>query len=175
MIEEAKRKKLGAQWMIVGEGGVTQTGGLVPDLQVNQITEISKATQWKPGQSGNPKGRQVGSRNKLEETFFDKLYLSWRTYGDAALMSAAMTAPTEYVRIVASLMPRDVEVSVTSNVKLSRMSTVELQTLIREYRGSAGNRLEASQDQNGTFTVGETVRSRAGETSPPADGEADKG
>jgi hypothetical protein len=27
-IEETKRKKLGAQWMIVGEGGVTQSGGL---------------------------------------------------------------------------------------------------------------------------------------------------
>jgi hypothetical protein len=27
-IEEAKRKKLGAQWMIVGENGVVQTGSL---------------------------------------------------------------------------------------------------------------------------------------------------
>jgi hypothetical protein len=27
-IEEAKRKKLGAQWMIVGEGGVAQVGSL---------------------------------------------------------------------------------------------------------------------------------------------------
>jgi hypothetical protein len=28
VIEEAQREKLGAQWMIVGEGGVTQAGSL---------------------------------------------------------------------------------------------------------------------------------------------------
>jgi len=27
-------------------------------------------TQFKPGQSGNPKGRPQGSRNKLSENFF---------------------------------------------------------------------------------------------------------
>jgi Family of unknown function (DUF5681) len=26
------------------------------------------APQWQPGQSGNPKGRPIGSRNKLNET-----------------------------------------------------------------------------------------------------------
>ena len=27
------------------------------------------APQWQPGQSGNPKGRPIGSRNKLNEKF----------------------------------------------------------------------------------------------------------
>jgi hypothetical protein len=132
--------------------------------------------QWKKGQTGNPKGRAIGSRNALRDDFFRDLSESWIKYGKAALMSAAWTAPLEYVRIVASLMPRDLAVEVTNTtVHLGRMSTSELQTLIREYRGSSGNRLEASEDKNGVFTVGETVRSRAGEASPPADGEADKG
>jgi hypothetical protein len=132
-----------------------------------------KQYHWKKGQSGNAKGRLPGSRNKLQEDFFESLVKAWTKYGDAALMAAAMTTPTDFVRIVAALMPRDVEVSVTSNMKLERMSTVELRTLIREYRGGVGDRLEASRAENGVFQVGETVRSDTGEASSPADEQTD--
>jgi len=128
--------------------------------------------RWKKGESGNPKGRKVGSRNKLRDEFFVHLSNAWTKYGEAALMACAMTTPTEFCRMVAHLMPRDIEVAVTQNIRLERMSTNELRTLIREYRGGVGNRLEANADKNGVFQVGESVRSDTGETSPPADVEA---
>ena len=69
---------------------------------------------YKPGQSGNPKGRPKGSRNKLSEDFFRDLSEAWTAFGKPALMSAAWTNPTDFVRVVAQLIPKDVEVTVTN-------------------------------------------------------------
>ena len=62
--------------------------------------------QWKPGQSGNPKGPPPGSRRKLSEEFLADLHAAWRAYGRPALMTAAFTDPVSFVRVVASLMPK---------------------------------------------------------------------
>jgi hypothetical protein len=36
---------------------------------------------WQPGQSGNPKGRQKGSRNRLCEQFLQDFYETWQAHG----------------------------------------------------------------------------------------------
>jgi len=97
---------------------------------------------WKPGQSGNRKGRPKGSRNKLAEEFVADLHESWKTLGKAALLAAAWTDPVAYVRIVASLVPKDIEVTVT-NVHLERMTTRELEALLRAEEDDPADTLEA--------------------------------
>ena len=87
---------------------------------------------WKPGQSGNPKGRPQGSRNKLSEEFFRDLCRAWEIYGEAALHTTAMEHPVEFVRLVASLMPRELEATTTVT---ERMSEAQLDAIIARGRG----------------------------------------
>jgi hypothetical protein len=83
---------------------------------------------WKPGQSGNPKGRPQGSRNKLSEDFLADLHESWLALGKAALVTVAWTDPVAYVRLVASLIPRELEATIAPD--LERMSTAQLEAII---------------------------------------------
>jgi hypothetical protein len=82
-------------------------------------------TQFKPGQSGNPKGRPQGSRNKLSEEFLADLHAAWQLFGRPALMTTALTEPSVFVRVVASLMPKELEATKTV-VHADRMSDDEL-------------------------------------------------
>ena len=109
---------------------------------------------YKPGQSGNPKGRPQGSRNKLSEDFFRDLCDAWQAFGKPALMTVAWTHPLEFVRVVAQLMPKDVDVTVT-NIRAERMKSSELEALIEQYGGMAQDPLEAEKDSEEVFHVGE--------------------
>ena len=89
---------------------------------------------WEPGQSGNPKGRPQGSRNKLSEEFLADVHASWQVWGRPALMTAAITDPVSYVRMVASLIPREIEATITPVAE--RMSDAQLEAIIaRDLQG----------------------------------------
>jgi uncharacterized protein DUF5681 len=64
------------------------------------------------GQSGNPAGRPIGARQKLEEPFINALRKQWDESGETALAVMATTARGESVRVMASLMPKELGVTV---------------------------------------------------------------
>jgi hypothetical protein len=80
------------------------------------MTEITKLQQrpahlWKPGTSGNPAGRPKGSRNKLSEDFVAALYNDFQEHGSAAIAACRAEKPDVYVRVIASLLPKDVNLT----------------------------------------------------------------
>ena len=78
---------------------------------------------WKPGESGNPVGRPKGSRNKLGEEFVAEVYADWCEHGAVAIIQTVrQTRPDVYVKVVASLLPRQVQAEVTGPTHEERVA-----------------------------------------------------
>ncbi len=76
-------------------------------------------TSWKPGESGNPAGRPRGSRDTINEAFLKDLAADWKDDGINALRRAREDRPAEYCRMVASLLPKDQNLSVKNDNPVS--------------------------------------------------------
>ena len=74
------------------------------------------APPFKPGQSGNPAGRPKGARSKLGEAFITDLAKDWKDNGIGTLKLAREKDPAGYVRVVASLLPKDVNLGVNEDL-----------------------------------------------------------
>lgn len=64
---------------------------------------------FKPGQSGNPKGPPVGYRRKFENRFIKDMHDDWLEHGIQAIVEARTQDPVGYLKVVASLMPKQQE------------------------------------------------------------------
>ena len=78
--------------------------------------EVTTNHLWKPGQSGNPMGRPKGAKNKISEKFLENLYENWEKHGVDALEKAAESDPMPYVKMVASLVPRELKQETSINI-----------------------------------------------------------
>jgi len=90
------------------------------------------ANQFKPGQSGNPGGKPVGSRNRLQGDLMRALSEDFAAHGKAAIAQCRTEKPDVYLRIVASLMPKELE----AKRPLEGLTDEELEAgiaLLREY------------------------------------------
>ena len=66
---------------------------------------------FQPGKSGNPAGRPLGSRNKLQEDFLKTLAADFAENGKAALEDMRAKDASGYIRAIASLMPKELQVT----------------------------------------------------------------
>src|ERR1700693_1070956 len=74
-------------------------------------TDRSRGGRFVKGGIAGP-GRPKGARSRLGEAFIEDLRDAWEKRGIKALEQCATKKPAEFVRIVASLMPRDINLSV---------------------------------------------------------------
>ena len=70
---------------------------------------------WRPGQSGNPKGRPKGARNRLGTAFLEALEADFNEHGIQALKQVRETKPEVYMRVVADLLPKEANINVEAS------------------------------------------------------------
>jgi Family of unknown function (DUF5681) len=70
--------------------------------------------QWRPGQSGNPKGRPKSSRHRIQEDLLRSFADDFSVHGPAVIARVRVERPVEYLQIASKLLPREVDVQVSA-------------------------------------------------------------
>jgi hypothetical protein len=83
---------------------------------------------WRRGQSGNPAGRERGSRNKLSEEVICALLRDFRLHGQRTVARVRQMQPAAYLKILALLVPREHKVEHSNSLK--SLSDQELEAMI---------------------------------------------
>lgn len=86
-----------------------------------------------PGEVRNPNGRPKGSRNKLGEAFVEALHADFTSFGVAAIVKVREERPHEYLKVVASLLPKELKIE-----RVDELSDSELDQRIRQLAGIIG-------------------------------------
>jgi hypothetical protein len=89
-----------------------------------QIERDTKTGRFLPGNSGNG-GRKPGSRNRLGEQFLEDLRDLWETQGPDVLARVARDDPSTLLKVIASLMPRDLNITGSVDIGIDAGSVLQ--------------------------------------------------
>jgi len=79
------------------------------------------ATRFQPGNPGKPKG----ARHALTEAFVKALHDDFLVHGPTAIVSVRADKPDQYLKVIASLVPKDVNLNVSNTDELSDAELAE--------------------------------------------------
>lgn len=76
-------------------------------------------------------GRNKGSRNKLGEAFLADMFADWEGHGKAAIVKVREEKPEQYLKVVASILPKEL------NVKVGELDELTDEQLTQQYAAIA--------------------------------------
>jgi hypothetical protein len=109
-----------------------------------EVIARNAAGQFKVGHTGIG-GRPRGSRSVLSTLYCDALLASWQKHGENALEACATLDPVAYVRAIGQLLPRDVNVDTTIDLRVS--AGMDALTAFRTLRALPAPELRRLKDQ----------------------------
>lgn len=108
----------------------------------------------RPFQPGNP-GRPKGSRNKLGEAFIEAMHDDFLTHGKEVIETVRAEKPDQYLKVIASILPKELHVKDASLDDMSDNELIELLAAVRSLASSdsgkkAGGRGRKTEGKEGT-------------------------
>lgn len=96
-----------------------------------------------PGVSGNPAGKPKGARTKLGEQFLSALQEDFQAHGVEAIQTVRQERPQDYLKVIASLMPKDLNLNVNNLDDATDAELVQrlrdLESVIRPFLAAEGS------------------------------------
>lgn len=118
---------------------------MVGESENTEIIGRDDAGRFAPGNPGKPKG----ARTKLGEQFLSALQEDFEAHGVEAIQTVRTERPQDYIKVIASLMPKDLNLNVnnlddaTDDELVQRLR--DLEAVIRPFLGIEGS----GADRNG--------------------------
>src|SRR5262245_59683513 len=108
---------------------------------------------FQPGQSGNPSGGRPGSRHRhqLNGEFIAALLRDFRHGGPAAIAKVRKNQPAAYLKILALLVPRELQIEHTNRIKQMTDEEIEqaieaIQTMLAARADEAAKVIEGTAE-----------------------------
>jgi len=87
-------------------------------------------------------GRKPGSRNKLGEAFIEALNADFEQHGEAVIAAVRIEKPDQYLKVIASILPREIAAQVThhdDNVRILSAEPIDDAEWERRYSTNLGS------------------------------------
>ena len=106
---------------------------------------------FKQGVSGNPHGNRHRTRHLLNQEFMQALLLHFRQHGKKAIEKVARNQPAVYVKILALLVPREMQIEHTNRIKQMTDEEIEqaieaIQTMLAAQAGEEAKVIEGTAE-----------------------------
>src|SRR5215831_16466792 len=117
----------------------------------NNAVDMERKMTFQQGVSGNPHGNRHRTRHLLNQEFMQALLLHFRSHGKKAIEKVARNQPAVYVKILALLVPREMQIEHTNRIKQMTDEEIEqaieaIQTMLAARAGEAAKVIEGEAE-----------------------------